>query len=83
MSLLLLDVAVRTNSGTVWGRAKEYVGQNQEVAGEYYSFRGIPYAEPPVGELIWRDPVPVSYQTWGNEVTFLVINDCFYKICSG
>jgi len=57
---------VTTSSGRVRGAVKEYVGQNQEVAGEYYSFRGIPYAEPPVGDLIWRDPVPVS--AWGGEI---------------
>merc|ERR1719394_2006416 len=60
------DVAVRTNSGTVWGRAKEYVGQNQEVAGEYYSFRGIPYAEAPLDDLMWKDPVPVA--PWNEEI---------------
>ena len=62
-----------TNSGSVLGAVKDYVGQNQEVAGKYYSFRGIPYAEPPVGDKIWRDPEPVSVLTWGDEVTFLFL----------
>ena len=37
------------------------------VAGFYnnsaYSFRGIPYAQPPVGNLRWKPPQPLSKQT--------------------
>ena len=37
------------------------------VAGEYengaYSFRGIPYAEPPVGQLRWKPPRALSKQS--------------------
>jgi len=44
----------------VRGTVKKYVGQNQEVAGEFYSFRGIPYAEAPLDDLMWKDPVPVA-----------------------
>ena len=37
------------------------------VAGIYnnsaYSFRGIPYAQPPVGNLRWKPPQPLSKQT--------------------
>ena len=33
-----------------------------EMGTKIYKFKGIPYAEPPVGELRLRDPVPV--QPW-------------------
>ncbi|MDH6578009.1 carboxylesterase family protein [Kitasatospora sp. MAP5-34] len=43
-------VVVATNSGLVRGTAQH----------DYRSFQGIPYAAPPVGELRWRDPQPVT-----------------------
>merc|ERR1719282_810824 len=61
-----LGVSVDTNSGRVRGAVKEYVGQNQEVAGKFYSFRGIPYAEAPLDDLMWKDPVPVA--PWNEEI---------------
>ena len=74
LSLLLLccllileayaDVTVETQSGRVRGAIKEWRGQ--DGLGTYYSFRGIPYAKPPVGDLVWRDPQPVS--PWDGEV---------------
>ena len=39
--------------------------------GEYYSFRGIPYAEAPVGSLVWRDPEPVH--NWDTEVGGVIL----------
>ena len=64
----VLGVSVDTNSGRVKGTVKEFIGQNQEVAGKYYSFRGIPYAEAPLDDLMWKDPLPVS--PWDEEVHF-------------
>ncbi|MEV0641438.1 carboxylesterase family protein [Streptomyces sp. NPDC050619] len=43
-------VVVRTDAGRVRG----------ETTAEGRQFLGIPYAEPPVGELRWREPRPVS-----------------------
>ena len=66
--LLILEadanVTVETQSGRVRGAIKEWRGQ--DGLGTYYSFRGIPYAKPPVGDLVWRDPQPVS--PWDGEV---------------
>ena len=59
-----VTVAVETYSGRVRGVIKEWRGQ--DGSGTYYSFRGIPYAQPPVGDLVWRDPQPVS--PWDGEV---------------
>ena len=61
-TLLLLSTAVaaqppllvHTRSGFVQG----------EATGQIRSFRGIPYAAPPVGILRWRPPVPAA--GWNN-----------------
>ncbi|XP_042870628.1 esterase E4-like [Penaeus japonicus] len=45
-----------TSLGTVSGRKEETIGQDRTHT-HYYAFRGIPFAEPPVGELRWSDPV--------------------------
>ena len=58
------DVEVETHSGRVRGAIKQF--QGQDGSGQYFSFKGIPYAQPPVGDLVWRDPVPIS--NWDEEV---------------
>ena len=45
------DPVVQTTSGALRGSAE----------GEALVFRGVPYAKPPIGELRWRAPEPVSY----------------------
>ena len=40
------DFQVETNAGTIIGIDE----------GDHYSFKGIPYAKPPVGDLRWRAP---------------------------
>ncbi|KAK9875484.1 hypothetical protein WA026_007875 [Henosepilachna vigintioctopunctata] len=52
-------VQVRIESGILEG----YVTENKEDSGkEYYSFQGIPYARPPIGELRFKAPERV--QPW-------------------
>ena len=42
---------------------------DRSFSGEtYFTFKPIPYAEPPVGELRFRRPVP--HKGWGDEVLF-------------
>ncbi|XP_013162744.1 PREDICTED: esterase E4-like [Papilio xuthus] len=52
------DVIVETKLGKVAGKRVESVLPNEK----YYSFLGIPYAEPPVGELRFKSPKP--RQSW-------------------
>ncbi|KAK6622889.1 hypothetical protein RUM43_008740 [Polyplax serrata] len=47
---------VSTTSGFVKG----FLGATCRNRKEFAGFRGIPYAEPPVGKLRFRDPVPVG-----------------------
>merc|ERR1711892_1140678 len=47
-------IIVPTKFGNVKGVEAQYHGI--EKNGSYYSFQGIPYAKPPVGELRFRDP---------------------------
>jgi para-nitrobenzyl esterase len=51
-STATMQTTVRTTHGTVSGVAL--------AGGELIVFKGIRYAQPPVGELRWKPPVPVS-----------------------
>ncbi|KAJ8682867.1 hypothetical protein QAD02_018659 [Eretmocerus hayati] len=65
------EPVVETCSGKVRGHVE------QSILGEdYFAFKGIPYAEPPVGSRRFRDPVPKS--CWSG------ILDCkeYGSICS-
>ncbi|XP_063826900.1 juvenile hormone esterase-like isoform X2 [Ostrinia nubilalis] len=47
---------VRVNEGLLLGVRKKL----STGLGEYYSFKGIPYAEAPVGDLRFKDPIPIK-----------------------
>lgn len=51
---------VNTAQGKVCG-----IKQTAEKS-EAFAYLGIPYAEPPVGKLRWKNPVPAK--TWGDDV---------------
>ncbi len=48
----LLDPLVQTQAGPVQGLVNE--------ANDVVSFKGIPYADPPVGDLRWKEPQPLT-----------------------
>ncbi|XP_026763417.2 uncharacterized protein LOC113521939 [Galleria mellonella] len=50
------DVIVETNSGKINGVEVKSIIENEK----YYSFMGIPYAEPPIGDLRFMPPIPHS-----------------------
>lgn len=50
---------VKTHSGTVEGKDN----------GKVKSFLGIPYAQPPIGDLRWKPPVPVAKWSGVKKVT--------------
>lgn len=49
------DVELTIKPGKIVGRRKVSVANR-----EYYSYQGIPYAEPPLGELRFKPPVPLE-----------------------
>ncbi|PZC79286.1 hypothetical protein B5X24_HaOG200169 [Helicoverpa armigera] len=55
----LAMVQVRVNEGVLEGERVR-----NEYGGEYYSFKGIPYAQPPLGDLRFKAPQPP--QPWEN-----------------
>jgi len=54
---------IQTDGGVVIGVIESFKGNGKEV--ESYTFKGIPYALPPVGKLRFRPPKPLS-QSNGN-----------------
>lgn len=60
------NVIVETKSGLVSGKEVSSILPDEK----YYSFLGIPYAEPPVGELRFM----VSYMTYYSILKYIRIN---------
>ncbi|KAG6451700.1 hypothetical protein O3G_MSEX007299 [Manduca sexta] len=54
------NLIVDTSSGKVEGVEVPSIIKNEK----YYSFMGIPYAQPPIGELRFMPPIP--HQGWSN-----------------
>nr|XP_002730994.1 PREDICTED: carboxylesterase 3B-like [Saccoglossus kowalevskii] len=52
------DPTVETTSGLVRGRATEFSHKDTDVRRTVHVFKGIPYAEPPVGDLRFAPPKP-------------------------
>ncbi|KAJ0180166.1 hypothetical protein K1T71_004757 [Dendrolimus kikuchii] len=53
--MLQKNPIVTVNQGKLRGEVKKLINGTS-----YYSFKGIPYAQPPVGELRFRDPLPLK-----------------------
>nr|CAI5839956.1 unnamed protein product [Callosobruchus analis] len=49
-----LSLQVQTPKGTLQGSVK----RTKDQGVQYFSFQGIPYALPPIGDLRFKDPVP-------------------------
>ncbi|VEN50797.1 unnamed protein product [Callosobruchus maculatus] len=49
-----LSLQVQTPKGTIQGSVK----RTKDQGVQYFSFQGIPYALPPIGDLRFKDPVP-------------------------
>ncbi|XP_063618830.1 juvenile hormone esterase-like [Cydia splendana] len=65
------DVVVEVNEGTLEGTYEQ-----NEYGGSFYSFKGIPYALPPVGDLRFKAPLPpTSWQ--GVRSAKEVGSDCY------
>ena len=61
---------VMTTAGPVQGFSYDYMDKYRpDVAStQMVAWRGIPFADPPIGELRWR--APVSPQSWASESSF-------------
>lgn len=57
---LMGQAASQSGGPVVRIESGEIVGTAEGAAGEVRVFRGIPYAEPPVGEMRWKPPRPVK-----------------------
>lgn len=51
----------------------KYTGYYNETSGINY-YRGIPYAQPPLGDLRWRRPQPIEEENNFNGQTFSAVN---------
>ncbi len=45
---------------TSMGRIKGFKAFSTEQKSDYFAFIGIPYAQPPIGHLRFRPPVPIT-----------------------
>ncbi|XP_049876599.1 esterase E4-like [Pectinophora gossypiella] len=69
------SVKVEVNQGVLSGKVERTFMKHAE----YYSFKGVPYAEPPVGVLRFQPPKPIQkwegiYQAYDNKPTCLQFN---------
>ncbi|NP_001165958.1 carboxylesterase clade A, member 3 [Nasonia vitripennis] len=60
----MMDLLIETSSGKIRG-----VVEKSSEGFDIYSFKGIPYAEPPIGELRFKDPVPIKKWTGIRDAT--------------
>lgn len=69
-TVLLILLALNLSQGAVILQTKlgsiEGVKSISSKGNEFYSFLGVPYAEPPIGQLRFREPQ--AKQSWGDKV---------------
>ncbi len=56
---LLFDPIAMTPTGNIKGFSYYYQAPNTEVQQQILAWRGIPFAQPPVGDLRWKAPKPL------------------------
>ncbi|XP_046686985.1 esterase FE4-like [Homalodisca vitripennis] len=55
---MLDEIEISTKQGRLRGLVKKSIGRSNKL---YYSFQGIPYAKPPVGNLRFKEPEPYGH----------------------
>lgn len=69
------DPRVRVNCGILEG----YVCENETDPGKtYFSFQGIPYAKPPLGELRFKVGIIIYYWMLRHTLWFFEVANCPY-----
>lgn len=78
-----LSLVAATFPSTAWAQASLAHTTSGDLSGSLAdsvrSFKGVPYAQPPVGELRWKPPLPIEPWTGTRDATHFGM-DCMQKL---